>query len=274
MFSLSPLFSSSPLGEPKNVWIAKLMIQIYIEYRTGLRVVEIEALLEEALDPAVLKLLFKFGVQETLAAVNSQLDTLMASETNRMTNPMDLDPIEAIAMSLTAFNLEQNSGYDSSDMHAKEEYCQSSSPDSSNYFDFRPMSGMSSHVDRTGYEGFQGASQCQMHQDLINFHDDVAQTQLELNLNAITYQAINTLFPDPATPEPEMHVPSTYNSLVDPLTPPSPQLQAHQQQPQYPVQQANQGAATSAAYEKQFAMDKSPWEYLADLLDLPPEQVL
>lgn len=250
------------------------MIQIYIEYRTGLRVVEIEALLEEALDPAVLKLLFKFGVQETLAAVNSQLDTLMASETNRMTNPMDLDPIEAIAMSLTAFSLEQNSGYDSSDMHAKEEYCQSSSPDSSNYFDFRPMSGMSSHVDRTGYEGFQGASQCQMHQDLINFHDDVAQTQLELNLNAITYQAINTLFPDPATPEPEMHVPSTYNSLVDPLTPPSPQLQAHQQQPQYPVQQANQGAATSAAYEKQFAMDKSPWEYLADLLDLPPEQVL
>lgn len=256
------------------MWIAKLMIQIYIEYRTGLRVVDIESLLDESIDPAVLHLLFNHGVSETLAAVTSRLDTLMANDTIRMSSPTCLDPVEAIAMNLTAFSLDQMRFAAQSDMEGgkQEEYGHTHQQlDTNNHYsDYLPTNNEPLQGDhRLDYESFAVPSLKML--PAVSHVNDWGYDANELNFNAITYQAINTLFPDSAGPatDAEFQVSSPTHNWIDPMTPPPPA-----QQPAQPFEMAQQQAHCPVAYEQSYLLDESFWDYVADVNHLPPEQVL
>lgn len=259
------------------MWIAKVMIQFYIEYRTGLRVLDVESLVDENIDPTVLAMLFKHGVSNTLDAIMSRLDTLLISDTSALTFSAPdvathIDPVQAIAMQLDAYDMDDNSRFESIlDPNSTSSHMEmmSSPPEAAPLVDFmQPPPMVVSPMDYEPHfaPANSYANEAQLRATEWQFD---ATNSVEYNYQAITSQAINTLFPD--------NVPqvayaaaaaNNNNNWMEPLTPPPMLMQ--QQPPPHHVDPA----AGPDPFDQSFMLDDSFWAYVAHVNNIPPEQVL
>lgn len=317
------------------------MIQFYVEYRTGLRVLDVETLMNKTIEEPILKMLSSRGVSYTLTAVMAKLDDLVNDEnvTRLLKAPGTVfhtslahpDPIEDLAMQLEGVTMDYNPHMEVfHDLRPHQMGQQQQTIPSHGYQMLPPPQVMvlsqQPPVEHYFYPNQQDAAafaqnnqlraiRCQsyaMNNEQPIFEQSADNggggagypLQLDLSYQAITHQPINALFPDtdPSVNNDGVDVPAYNNNdfwsgpLVQPpqqqhqmLTPPAAAPTAPN-----PVPAPTPAAATPAAVQLGVSpthpppphpednatadsptfLDESFWDYVANVNDIPPEQVL
>lgn len=249
------------------MWIAKIMIQFYIEYRTGLRVLDVDTLVDGSIEQPILQLLSKHGVSHTLTLLMSRLDDMLVNDMaasqlfnadSFATSTQFLDPIDAIAIKLDSFNVEEHN-----EQHT---FMGQTSPPHT-----VPMSCVpAAQRFRGDFTVFvQNQSQTipiqllatpPMNEQQFDAITPPTNHPLDMNFQAITHQPISALFPDTV-----LENGNPGNFWLGPMIQP-PAQQQQQNQNYHPQMEENEPTSF---------LDKSFWDYVANAEnELPPEQVL
>lgn len=262
--------------------MAKIMIQFYIEYRTGLRVQDVDSLVDGAVEEPILQLLSKHGVSHTLTLLMSRLDNLLANDpaTAQLFSPGAfppsahfLEPNDTIGIKLDSFKLEE---------HFQE-------INGHQIFVGQPPvpTGMQMHSPPPAQQQsaeFPRFVQNQLHANPGPLHatqpineqlfDATSEINpLDMTIEAITHQPINALFPDSGEQPMLMNQQNeniTGNFWMGPMIyPPATEINQQQQGLQ------NQRIAAENEQRSPSFLDKNFWDYVANAdNELLPEQVL